>query len=153
MSKQIVVAAFPCSGKSYLVKHNETGKKIVYIDEDFHKHQVDYLKLVQKNHDADVILLTCHELAFNALDSNDIKYVLVYPEDNDECKEEWYRRSKERKTIALGFRIKLMWHGILNMLKGNKKAVAHYELKSNEYLSDIINKIIEDHSADQENSN
>ena len=150
MSKQIIIAAFPCCGKSYLLSHREKNVKITGLDEDYHRSIVDYAKRLKDNSTADVLLVTAHDRAIDVLDKNKCEYVLVYPEDTDECREEWYRRNKERKSIILGHRIKDLWKPILKKLKENDKAKAHYTLKTNEYLSDIIDRIISENSSNEE---
>ena len=150
MSKQIIIAAFPCCGKSYLLSHCEKNVKITGLDEDYHRSIVDYAKRLKDSSVADVLLVTAHDRAIDVLDKNKREYVLVYPEDTDECREEWYRRNKERKSIILGHRIKDLWKPILKKLKENDKAKAHYTLKSNEYLSDIIDHIVEEQSSTNE---
>ncbi len=149
MSKQIIIAAFPCCGKSYLLSHCEKNVKVAGLDEDYRRSIVDYAKRLKDNSTADVLLVTAHDRAIDVLNKNKYEYILVYPEDTDECREEWYRRSKEQKSIILGHRIKDLWKSILKKLKENDKAKAHYTLKPNEYLSDIINKIINENSSDE----
>lgn len=152
MSKQIIIAAFPCSGKTHLLKSNDGSRKIVGLDEHVHsviKHP-SAEEILNNNKDADILLITAHAPALQFLEAKKLDYVLVYPEKTDECKAEWYNRNKARGSAVLGHRIKMMWKPALDDLNNNKTAKAHYTLKANEYLSDIIDRIVEEQSSASE---
>ncbi len=148
--KPLVIAAFPCCGKSTALKR-KSDKVIIGIDEDYkEKHgRINYIKRIDENKDADIITITPSDPVLRMLHFNHIDFILVYPEDNEECKEEWKHRSIERGSKSWTL-TELMWHSVLKDFKNNKWAKAHYTLKSNEYLSDIIDKIYEEQSGSSE---
>ncbi len=154
----IIVAALYCCGKTHLYYNNDTKYSIIDLDEIInpkpksvrkgyhHKYNdFNFVKAIKENIGKyDFIFVAIKQNLLKDLQGSKLPYVLVYPECSEVCKEEWRRRNKERNTMWLWLDTKGAFFLTMHQLKEDKHALCKYELKSNEYLSDIIDKIYND---------
>ena len=138
--KTFIIAGFPGIGKSWLNK--KYGNDISDSDssqfpkEDFPSNYIEHIKsLIGKK---PIILTSTHKEVLDGLESENIDYILVYPQK--ELKEEYLERYKERGSPE-GF-IKLLdskWDEFMSDLENTypKKRII---LKEGQYLKDIFKK-------------
>lgn len=92
MKKTIIVSAFPGTGKSYLGSNGSSNIRIMDLDSSsfsklesgksnpkFPQNYVDAIKELKKNGRYDLVFVSSHENVRKSLESNGIKYRLVYP--------------------------------------------------------------------------
>lgn len=139
--KTKVYSAFPGCGKT--TYYQKSGKNVLDSDsctfdkKNFPKNYLEHIKYNINNDTVDIILVSSHKEVRDALTSNGINYVLVYPER--ELKNEYIQRYKQRGNKDLF--IKLLednwdlWMDEMDDQKGCYKV----KLKSGQYLTDIIN--------------
>lgn len=138
----LVVSAFPGCGKSHLFRNKGETKILDSDSSTFDKSQFpqNYIDHIKSNlGNVDIILVSSHKEVRDALNKNGIHFTLVYP--NKDIKDEYIQRYIDRgnddKFVEL---LKNNWENWMqeleNQLKCNK-----VELKSGEYLSDIITKL------------
>ena len=70
-----------------------------------------------------------------------IKYVLAIPENTDECIAEWLNRSKQRGDKLCPAMFPRNKDIFIN-LRNDKYAAAKFEIKTGQYLSDVIDEIV-----------
>ena len=152
--KAIIIFAMYCCGKTYLYKNN---KKYTFydIDEiidprpdiapDDYRHYCKlylYKNIIKENlYKYDFILVPGFTDIMKELDKENIEYVVVYPERSIESYNEWRDRNYNRKTVWLWKWVKSDFFNITKLLKSSDRAIKKYELKPNQYLSDIIDDI------------
>lgn len=149
----IIIAAMFCSGKTTLASSQEY--KILDVDELSKKYKLnsamDYTNRIRAGiGEYDIILIHPNRPLLSTLHRLGIEYSLVYPENTAECKEEWARRNTSRGTEEMWKRCKPLFESMIKMLSHDKHAKAHYTLKPNEYLSDIIDRIYEEQAGSSE---
>ena len=154
--RAIVLSALWCCGKTSLYK---SCKKYSIIDLDeileppkdtlvFNKECMDidwYFHITKNISLYDFIFLSIKRCIFDVLQYYKIPYVLVFPENTEASKLEWERRNKKRNTEWLWNVNRYTWDSILENLKYDPYAERKYELKENQYLSDVIDQIYQDH--------
>lgn len=133
----MVVAAFTGVGKSTFAKENPS-----VADEDSFKFDKTYfpgnLMCAVRNHIVEdrCSLVSTHEIVRDALNRNDIDFILVYP--GMECKDEFIKRYRERgselKYIDL---IERNWESWIQECEA-QEGCTHVVLKPGQYLSDVI---------------
>lgn len=143
----IVIAAVTCCGKTYF-SQNSGKKKVLDTDsieefksEKLYKNRVKLFinRIKDSLSQYDYILITATNQSLRELNTNGIPYVLVYPEDSQECVIEWYNRSVNRNE---GWKLNsLMFRQLQDLCKHDKRAVQHIRLSKDQYLSDVISKI------------
>lgn len=113
MAKTVLVAAFPGCGKTYCVNNEEFKSKYKMLDSDsskfsnvffsdghternpsFPQNYIDHINAKMGGYD--IIFISTHEIVRKELEKNNIPYVLVFPDDTVENKNEFIRRYKER---------------------------------------------------------
>ena len=140
----IIISGFSNIGKSYLKKY----KNINCIDLDTcYFNKIDnwiniYIEcLLALKEKYDCVLITTYGDVLQELNRRNIKYCLVYPKI--ELKEEYRQRAIERKSdtsFIEGFFSR--WDTHINDCINNKNT-NKIVLESNEYLSDVIEKIMD----------
>ena len=150
----IIISALWCCGKTTLYK-TSTRYSIIDLDEileipkkEYSPHKsipwLYYIKECIGKYD--FVFLSIRREVLDTLQENHLPYILVFPENTEENKKEWERRNKERNTEWMWNINKYAWNSILENLKYDPHAIGKYELKSNQYLSDIIDYIYAEHS-------
>lgn len=139
---QMVISAFPGTGKSYYVSRGEGSDYMpqgfasdsdssTFDKADFPANYIDHIKKNIEDGYAR-IFVSSHKDVRDALIDNNIEYTLVYPSLDQ--KEDYIERYKERgsddKFIKL---ISDNWENWINECK-NQKGCKHIELKKGEYL-------------------
>lgn len=116
--KTTIISAFPACGKSKYFddwKKGYTYTKGLVLDSDSSEFSwvkdengnntkvrnpefpMNYIQHIKDNIDkAEIIFVSSHKVVRDALKDNNIKYVLVYPENTEKAKEEYLRRYKNR---------------------------------------------------------
>jgi len=135
-----LISAFPGTGKSYFT-HIST--KIV-LDSDsssFDKKYFpsNYIKHIQKNIGiVDYICISSHEEVRKALVNEKMEFILVYPHMS--LRSEYLNRYKLRSSTSQFLDLLYAnWDNWVGQLI-KQKDCTHVQLKSGEYLSDIIEK-------------
>ena len=134
----LVVSGFPGVGKTHLFNN----KEIDILDSDSSKFDKsdfpsNYIRHIKENlGKVDVILVSSHKDVRDALHNESIDFTLVYP--SRELKNEFIERYKNRgsneKFIEL---VSNNWDSWINELE-SQEGCKHIQLKSGEYLSDVI---------------
>jgi len=141
-SDTLVVSAFPGCGKSHLFR-NKGDKKILDSDSStFDKSQFpqNYINHIKSNiGDADIILVSSHKEVRDALSNESIDFTLVYPgrDIKDEYIQRYIDRGNDDKFVEL---LKKNWDNWMTELE-EQTGCNKIELKSGQYLSDIITKL------------
>jgi hypothetical protein len=138
--KTVIISAFPGCGKSHLFR-NKGEKQILDSDSSkFDKSQFpqNYINHIKSNIGlADMILVSSHKEVRDALVDNGIEFTLVYP--NKEIKDEYIQRyidrGNEDKFVEL---LKNNWNNWIPELE-QQNGCKKIELKSGQYLSDVVN--------------
>lgn len=109
MKNTIVISAFPCCGKStateslkdfYSFADSDSSlfswedKEKGLRNPDFPKNYIEHIKSLMG--EKDVVFVSTHKEVREALEKEDIPYVLVYPENSPENKLLWTNRMKHR---------------------------------------------------------
>jgi len=144
-SKQMLVVAFPGTGKSYYVNYGEgsgympqgfaTDSDSSKFDKsEFPENYIRHIK--EKISDGYArIFISSHKEVRDALVENDLQFTLVYPQK--ELKQEYLKRYKERESsqsfIDL---IDNNWDSWIEELK-TQKGCNHIELESGQFISNI----------------
>lgn len=136
--KATLISAFPGTGKSYLFKNSD--KKVLDSDSSkFDKKYFpdNYIQHIKDNiNDVDYILISSHEVVRKALDDNNLKFILVYPDIT--LKDEYLKRYKERgsdkKFIDI---LDKNWEDWIKQLD-KQKCFKRIVLKKDEYLTDYV---------------
>lgn len=160
----VIVSAFPASGKTWLAAHckllNITGYKVLDLDPTLIP-KVDgqrtsdfkecYLAMVKESIAPDtIILLSTHEEIRSALVEEGLEYSLVYPQDD--LKQEWIDRLHSRQSPdSLISIVRRSWSSMLDEC-GNQGGCARFVLKEGQYLSDIIDDIVDNSGAGRNES-
>lgn len=140
MKETILVSAFPGCGKSHFFKNT----KLVTLDSDSSKFDKahfpeNYIKHIKSNlGKVDIIFISSHQEVRDALNDNNLEYMLVYPDPS--LKEEYLERYNKRGS-GKAF-IKLLDEKWNLWMKGleNDPTPYKYILNEGEYLSHAINE-------------
>jgi hypothetical protein len=136
--KTKLYSGFPGVGKSYLFNNS----KLKVLDSDsstfdkssFPQNYIEHIK--QNIGEADIILISSHDVVRNALVSEGLPFTLVYPDMS--IKDEYIQRYRDRgsnsKFVELLENNWEMWIGELTKQIGCEKII----LKSGQHLSDVI---------------
>lgn len=140
-NKLKVYSAFPGCGKT--TYYRTSGKNVLDSDsstfdkKNFPQNYLEHIKYNLNNDTVDRILVSSHKEVRDALTSNGINYVLVYPER--ELKDEYIQRYKDRGNndsfIKLFNNNWDVWMDEMDQQKGCYKV----RLKTGQYLTDVIN--------------
>ena len=148
-----IISAFPCCGKSYLVKNNNTGKRLLDLESSYfswmmsHGSKIrnpdfpnNYMDEINKHIDEyDYIFVSSHISVRTALHDHHIPYILVYPENTPDCYQAWKARCYDRGTKTLWDTIlSLNWNSLLHSCLLDNFAKKHIRLNSNMYISNIV---------------
>ena len=138
--KTFIISGFPGVGKSWLKNKYKEGisdsDSSQFPKDDFPQNYIKHIKSLIG--DKSIILTSTHKEVLDGLESENIDYILVYPQK--ELKEEYLERYKERGSPE-GF-IKLLdskWDEFMSDLENTypKKRII---LKEGQYLKDIFKK-------------
>ena len=158
--KTVIVMALFCCGKSTLAKR-DSEYSILDLDDHLNPrvkprsdkeakfpkaaplNRLFYKSLEDNLGKYDVILLPYKEPLVDYLRENKMKFALVYPENTEECRQEWKRRNVERGTEWLWRLYHNKWETMLVKMSESKAPSLHVRLKPNEYISDKLDEIIE----------
>lgn len=149
LKHSIIISAFFCCGKTYMHQHPELSKySMIEIEESiagtpknvYIKTYIDKLKDSIGKYD--VILVTMQGFVLDFLNRNSLQYCYVYPEINKKCFAEWGRRNMQRSdAYKWGLRSLFIRDSLLS-IKRDSHVKHHFILKSDQYLSDILENII-----------
>lgn len=150
MKNTKIISAFPACGKTYVFENfkdkvilDSDSSKFSWIivnnekvrNPDFPKNYINHIK--ENIGKADYILVSSHENVRKALEEAGVDFYLVYPEK--QLKEEWigrcFLRGSEEKFCQL---IADNWDAWINQLETDSKKHQSVQLKSGEYLSNVI---------------
>ena len=97
----------------------------------------NYFKMLLKVKDKYDYILISDEICDNFLKENNLEYWWVYPKK--ELKEEYMERCKKRgnNNEFISWYSKL-WNEWIDKCKNDKNASRHIELKSNQFLEDVL---------------
>jgi hypothetical protein len=139
-NKLKVYSAFPGCGKT--TYYRNTSKNVLDSDSSafdkkyFPQNYLEHIKRNLENETIDKILVSSHKEVRDALTSNELRYVLVYPERD--LKEEYISRYRERGNndafINLLDKNWDTWMDEMDEQQGCYKV----RLKTGQYLSDVI---------------
>jgi hypothetical protein len=137
MDKGIIICGFAGIGKSYFAKRT---RSVDLESTPFNKNWEIYSNVaIHMSNNGYNVLLSCHKEIRDMLRSKEIKFITVMPDVN--LKEEYIQRYMDRfNTIEF---IKLMtenFEKFITEIKENEKNIVI--LKSNEYLIDVVLKLI-----------
>lgn len=97
----------------------------------------NYFKALDEVKDKYDYILISDEICNEYLEKNDYEYWWIYPKK--ELKEEYLKRCKNRgNNDTFIHYYDINWNKWIDECKNDKKASKHIELKSNEYLEDVI---------------
>lgn len=144
MNKTYIIAGFPGIGKSWLKDkyggYISDSDSSTFPKDEFPQNYITHIQsLIGKK---TVILVSTHKEVLEGLESNNIDYILVYPQRK--LKPEYLKRYKERGSPE-GF-VNLLdskWDNFMDDLEQRTKPKQRIILKKGEYLKDILNKIYE----------
>lgn len=141
----LIISGFPGVGKTSL--YNSKSDDLIILDSDsstFDKSEFpeNYIKHIKENiGKVDIILVSSHKDVRLALDSNKIKYILIYP--NLSLKEEYLERYRLRGSVQ----------PFIDLISKNwelwiKEIIEHepseyltkIELESGEFVTDFLRK-------------
>lgn len=144
-----IVSGFPATGKSYYTEQSLKKFKFIISDSDssryswirkgernpnFPNNYIQHIKQIIGTRD--FIFVSSHEIVRNALVKEKIPFILVYPHIS--LKNEYIQRLTERGNNDLFIQlISDNWELWIRQL-WEQKSCFHIELKSNEYISTII---------------
>ncbi|WP_368880397.1 hypothetical protein [Proteus mirabilis] len=141
MKNTLVIAAFPGCGKSTFFREK---KNFVVSDSDsstFDKSQfptnyIHHIKRLIGEGNHDYIMVSSHDVVREALERHNIKYTLVYP--NEECKQEYIERYQQRGNTE-GF-VKLLQGNFENWVQScrEEQFPTKIELHPGQFLADVL---------------
>lgn len=159
MKNPKIFCAFPGTGKSYVVEHqDEIGLEMVDLDSSlFHWIEQDGKKIENPNFisdyinkitdlfyskQCDVIFISTHTAVMNELKNREIPFSLIIP--RIDTKYTWLDRYRARNNdLAFIQKIETHWEGWLGPLSAMKKdGYEVYELSENTFISDIMYNLI-----------
>tara|TARA_R110000851_G_scaffold274975_1_gene427538 strand:- start:413 stop:835 length:423 start_codon:yes stop_codon:yes gene_type:complete len=139
MNKTTIIAGFPGVGKSFL--KNEFGESVSDSDsstfpkDKFPQNYINHIKsLIGKKR---LIMVSTHKEVLEALEDNDIEYILTHPERG--LKDEYLKRYEERGSPK-GF-VDLLdnkWDDFMSDIRDTKPK-RRIVLKAGEFLKDRLN--------------
>ncbi|WP_395762373.1 hypothetical protein ACH34C_07155 [Elizabethkingia anophelis] len=142
---QLVISAFPGTGKSHYVNYGEgSGYMPQGFASDSDSSKFDkahfpenYIEHIKSNIEDGYarIFVSSHKDVRDALIQNNIDFILIYP--SIDLKDEYIARYKQRGSSDVF--IKLLsdnWESWINECK-SQKGCKHIELKSGEYISNV----------------
>ena len=152
MKDTMILSAFPGTGKTYFYnKYNgtnglvildsdssnfswikdENGNNTTTRNPDFPNNYINHIK--ENIGKADVIFVSSHDIVRQALNDNDIKYIVVYP-DND-CKDEYLERYRNRgNTEEFINMMDKNWDKFIDGMKNDKGAHMKWVLETNQFI-------------------
>lgn len=140
-----VISGFPGTGKSY---YFTTQTKYSCLDSDsskfdksrFPQNYIDHIK--ENMGKVDIIFVSSHVEVRKALFDNSIEFTSVYPKHS--LKREYLERYKKRNNNSsfIGL-LNNMWDNWMEDLYTQKYTSKYIRLDSNEFMSDIVSKIIQ----------
>ena len=150
----MVISAFPACGKSFYFKNNgrsldsdssnfqwlqgEDGSRI--RNPEFPNNYIKHIKENMNNNNIDFIFVSSHEEVREAMQKENIPYVLVYP--NSDLLAEWIGRCYLRgSTIAFIERLRENWDSWVETCHKDEYADFKVELQSGQYLSEYLDFI------------
>jgi hypothetical protein len=137
--KAKVISAFPGCGKTHFFKNNK-GKVVLGSDSstfdksDFPRNYIEHIK--ENLDSADIIMVSSHKDVREALVKNGIDFTLVYP--NIELKDQFVERYIERGSPESFVELLGNNWDVWVSETMNQEGCDRVELKSGEYLSDVI---------------
>lgn len=155
MKNTLIISAFPGTGKTYFFnKYNgvnsliildsdssnfswikdENGNNTTTRNPDFPNNYINHIK--ENIGRADIIFVSSHDVVRQALSDNDIKYIVVYP-DND-CKDEYLERYRNRgNTEEFINMMDKNWDKFIDGMKNDKGAHMKWILSTNQFIDPI----------------
>lgn len=135
-----VYSAFPGTGKT--TYFNNTDKNVLDSDSskfdkaDFPSNYIEHIKRNLEDDSVEKIMVSSHKDVRNSLVSENIPFVLIYPEKD--LKYEYIQRYKDRaNNDAFIDLLDKNWDTWMDEMD-NQKASYKIRLKSGQYMSDII---------------
>lgn len=136
----LIISAFPGCGKSHMFR-NQNDRIILDSDSstfdksDFPRNYIEHIK--ENIGKADIIMVSSHKEVRDALVENNIDFTLVYPKND--IKEEYIQRYVERGNNEQFVELLTKnWDDWITQLE-QQTDCEKIELKSGEYLSDVLN--------------
>jgi len=147
----IIVSAFPACGKSYMF-NNYNDKPYTMLDSDSSNFSWvkdengintkerdsnfpnNYIKHIKDNiGKVDVIFVSSHNIVREALNENNIRFFMVYPDKN--MKDEWIKRFRERDNngIFINF-ISKNWDNFIDEIEKEDKCLLERLNADNPYI-------------------
>lgn len=153
MIKTKLISAFPGTGKSHYYRNNSDGKIILDSDSSLFSWARDslynkirnprfpenYINHIKENlGKADIIFISSHKEVRDALVKENLDFYLIYPErgNKQEYVERYIQRASSAPFIGL---LQREWDNWITELEEQNNCT-HIELKSNEYITDILTK-------------
>jgi hypothetical protein len=137
-AKTLVISAFPGTGKSYYFKNSDLNVKDSDSSTfDKSKFPDNYIRHIQDHiGKVDIIMVSSHEEVRDALVSNKIDFVLVYPDIS--LKNEYIKRFNKRgNPEAFISLLSNNWDNWITNMDEQADCVS-YKLQSKKYLSNIL---------------
>lgn len=132
-----IISAFPGVGKTYLYNsrsHVLDSDSSKFDKSDFPRNYIEHIK--SNIFDADLILVSSHEVVRKELEKQKMYFTLVYPAPS--LKEEYLQRYRDRgSSQAFIDLIDKNWDDWLYEIT-SQRGCRHVELKSGEYLIDVL---------------
>lgn len=149
----IIISGFPGIGKTFLAKYFEsTNKKVLDSDSSLFswiepgvrnpEFPDNYIKHIKENiGKADIIFVSSHETVRSGLQKENITFVLVYP--SKDLRDEYIQRYEDRNSDPSFIEMmKIKFDEFVDQCTHDKFAIK-IELRRGQYLSDIIENIID----------
>ena len=153
--KTKLISAFPGTGKSHYYRNKSKDEIILDSDSslfswarDSQQNKIrnpqfpsNYIKHIKENlGKSDVIFISSHKEVRDALVKENLDFTLVYPErgNKQEYVERYIQRDSPQPFIDL---LKREWDNWITELEEQENCT-HIELKSNEYITDILTKYV-----------
>ena len=144
----IVISAFPGTGKTYYRRNCPYNKSVADSDSRFFSRSdiwpLNYINMIQVMYDEerfDIMLVSSHLEVRSALAVAKIPYHVVYPSIG--LKHEYLRRYVDRGSSSefVGL-LDAKWHEWIRSMACDMDCETKTLLKSNQYLSDVLPKLI-----------
>lgn len=144
MKNGIIISAFPGVGKSHLFKRGNLdccdSDSSTFDKAGFPANYIRAIRENQKRHD--FVFVSSHREVREAIAKELGEFYLVYPEYG--CKSEYLDRYKRRGSPQSFIKlIDESWGGFIDDCRSDNNA-EHIELKSGQYLGDVIEHIEDD---------
>lgn len=157
--KTLVISAFPCCGKSYAYKNYQDQFSMLDSDSseyswikdkngfntnvrnpEFLKNYIQHIK--DNLGKVDIIFVSSHEVVRDALRSEDIQFITVYPEKHE--KVEWVRRMYRRGDSEgfIDFIVNNWDEFMIDIEYPDSRGLFTFRLSKTEYLDPVIIDLI-----------